>query len=252
MLVLYLSEPHIREMIDECLMTEFRIQGDDCPLADASRETGAVVDVAPPLMRDDGNVLLRFSAASSVGLTDVLDADDRVRYLYRSDDGDRYNYRCLSLHPCVVHELVSAGFMVESLTYRNGNAILTGAVVGHEVMRGVMETAGETVGVKLERVYALRAEEEESIARQWDLTPAQEESLRCAVALGYFTVPREVTADEVAAELGISKTAFIERLHRAQHSLLSQLFLGTGDESTARRRSPAESTGESGDGDDSE
>jgi predicted DNA binding protein len=215
-------------MIDECLMTEFRIEGDDCPLADATRETGAVVDVAPPLLRDDGNVLLRFSSTRNDDLTTYLDEDDRIRYLYQSDNGGRYNYRCLSLHPCVVHELVSAGFMVESLTYQDGSAILTGAVVGYGVMRAVMETAGETIGVKLERVYALRAEEEESIAKQWNLTPAQEESLRYAVRMGYFTVPREATADEVAAEMGISKSAFIERLHRAQQSLLTQLFPDLG------------------------
>ena len=102
-------------------------------------------------------------------------------------------------------------------------------------MRAVMETAGETVGVKLERVYALRAEEEESIAKQWNLTPAQEESLRYAVGMGYFTVPREATADEVAAEMGISKSAFIERLHRAQQSLLTQLFPDLGGESGRTR-----------------
>jgi Predicted DNA binding protein len=218
-------------MIDECLMTEFRIQGDDCPLADASRATETTIDVAPPLMRDDGNVLLRFSSAADEGLSDSLDTDDRIRYLYQSADGDRVNYRCLSLHPCVVHELVSAGFMVESLRYESGNAIIRGAVVGHEVMRTVMETAGETVGAKLERVYGLRAEGETSIAEQWDLTPAQEESLRVAVAMGYFAVPSEATSAEVAEEMGISKSAFIERLHRAQHGLLTQLFPETGGES---------------------
>jgi len=214
-------------MIEECLMTEFRIQGDDCPLADASEATGAVVDVAPPLMRDDGNVLLRFSSAPNEEFTEYLDADDRIRYLYSSRDNGRINYRCLSLHPCVVHELISAGFMIESMSYQGGNAILTGAVVGHDVMQSVMETAGETVGVKLERVYALSAEKEESIAKQWDLTPAQEESLRTAVEMGYFTVPREVIADDVATEMGISKSAFIGRLHRAQHALLTQLFADT-------------------------
>ena len=70
-------------MIDECLMTEFRIQGDDCPLADASRATETTVDVAPPLMRDNGNVLLRFSSAADEGFSDSLDTDDRIRYLYR-------------------------------------------------------------------------------------------------------------------------------------------------------------------------
>jgi predicted DNA binding protein len=114
--------------------------------------------------------------------------------------------------------------MVESLTYQNGNAILTGAVVGNEILRSVMETAGETVGVRLERVYALRAEEDDSIAQQWDLTPAQEASLRTAVEMGYFTVPRQADASDVATELGISKSAFIERLHRAQHALFTQMF----------------------------
>lgn len=226
-------------MIDECLMTEFRIRGDDCPLADASRDTNAVVDAAPPLLRNDGNVLLRFSSAPNDELTEFLDTDDRIRYLYQSTNKRRYNYRCLSLHQCVVHELISAGFMVESLTYQNGNAILTGAVVGHEVLRSVMETAGETVGVKLERVYTLRTEEDDSIAQQWDITPAQEESLRQAVGMGYFTVPREVTADEVADALDISKSAFIERLHRGQHALFSQLFQSAVD--SARDRCTADS-----------
>lgn len=205
-------------------MAEFRIEGDDCPLADASRATNAVIDVSPPLLREDGNVLLRFSSAPNDDLTDVLDGDDRIRYLYQSETDGRYNYRCLSLHPCVVHELVSAGFMTESITYRNGNAVLLGAVVGYDVLRSVMATAGETVGVQLERVYALRSEEDDSVAQQWDLTPAQEASLRRALEMGYFTVPRETTAAEVAAELGISKSAFIERLHRAQHALLTQIF----------------------------
>ena len=209
-------------------MTEFRIEGDDCPLADASRVVNGVVDASPPLMRNDGNVLLRFSSAPNDELTAVLDADERIRYLYQSESDGRYNYRCLSLHPCVVHELISSGFMVESLTYQNGNTILTGTVVGNEILRSVMETAGETVGVRLERVYALRAEEDDSIAQQWDLTPAQEASLRTAVEMGYFTVPREADAADVAQELGISKSAFIERLHRAQHALFTQMFR-TGD-----------------------
>jgi predicted DNA binding protein len=37
-------------------------------------------------------------------------------------------------------------------------------------------------------------------------------------------VPREVTAADVAAELGISKSAFLERLHRAERTLFRQLF----------------------------
>ncbi|WP_174955747.1 MULTISPECIES: helix-turn-helix domain-containing protein [Halolamina] len=205
-------------------MAEFRIRGEESPLADASRAADATLDVAPPLLRDDGNVLLRFSSAASDDLTRLLDEDDRIRYLYRAVVDGRYSYRCLSLQRSVVHELVSAGFMVESLRYQRGDALLTGAVVGQEILQAVMETAGGTVGVELERVYALGPEGDAAVAERWDLTPAQSEALRTAAGMGYFAVPRQVTATDVADEIGISKSAFLERLHRGQGALFSQLF----------------------------
>lgn len=211
-------------MIEECLVTEFRIRGDYCPLADASNAVDDEIEAAPPLLRDDGNVLLRFSVSSDTDLASVLDDDDRIRYLHQSKGDTRDTYRCLSCQPCVIHDLISAGFMVESLTYHGGDAVLTGAVVGHDVMRGVMATAGETVGVTLQREYTLRSADDESVSRRWDLTPAQEAGLRRALEMGYFAVPRETIAREVAADLGISKTAFLERLHRGLAALLTQVF----------------------------
>lgn len=212
-------------MIDECLIAEFRIEGDDCPLAEASAAVDTSITSPPPLLRSDGNVLLRFGTPRSDALAATLDADNRIRYLHRSKTDERDNYRCLSMHPCVVHELMDAGFMVESLTYERGSAVLTGAVIGQKILKSVMETAGETVGIRLERVFSLQSDEDPSIARQWDMTPRQEEALRRAWELGYFSVPRDVTASEVAESIGVSKTAFLERLHRAQNSLFAQLFI---------------------------
>jgi predicted DNA binding protein len=62
------------------------------------------------------------------------------------------------------------------------------------------------------------------VASRWNLTPRQEEALRTALAMGYFSVPKDATADEVAAELGIGASAFLERLRRGQASLLSQVL----------------------------
>jgi predicted DNA binding protein len=211
-------------MIDECLGVEVSIEGDGCPLADVAGTVGVTIDARPPLLRDDGNVLLRFSGPTSDDLTAILDADERLRYLYRSRTDGRHTYRCLSTRRCVVHDLVSAGFLVDSLTYTPQRTAVTGAVVGQDVLQGVMETAGETVGVELQRVYPLGPEDDAPVASRWDLTPAQAESLRTATAMGYFTVPRRSTASDVAAAMGISKTAFLERLHRAQHALFGALF----------------------------
>jgi predicted DNA binding protein len=212
-------------VIEECLVVEFGTTGDDCPLAEASRETGATVDARPPQLRRDDNALLRFSAGEKAGkLAATLDADDRVRYLHVSRADGRTNFRCLSKHPCVVHELTDAGFMAESLQYRDGAERLAGAVVGRDVLDGVLEAAAETVGVSLERLFPLGSEDDEAVAQRWNLTPAQEAALRAAFAAGYFSVPREATASEVAADLGISKSAFLERLRRGQASLFGQVL----------------------------
>ena len=209
-------------MIEECLVVEVRVTGDDCPLAEASSGTEIVAD--PPQRRADGYALLRCSTGTEDGtrVADALDADDRVRYLHVSRADGRTNLRCLSKHRCAVHALTDVGFMTERLQYRDGVERYVGAVVGREVLRGVLDRAGETGGVTLERVYPLGAEEEDAVPARWDLTPAQEEALRAALEAGYFEIPRETTASEVASRIGISKSAFLERLRRGQSSLVGQ------------------------------
>jgi predicted DNA binding protein len=91
------------------------------------------------------------------------------------------------------------------------------------VLQGVMSAAGEAVGVRLERVYPLGSDSGGAAGR-WDVTPAQESAIRTAHEMGYFGVPKGCTASEVAAELGIGKTAFLERLRRGQAALFEQLF----------------------------
>lgn len=209
-------------MIEECLVVEFRVTGDDCPLSSASEATTVAIDAHPPLLRRDGNALLRFSAPLDDRLTEHLDADDRIRYLHRVSDATHATFRCLSLDPCILHELADAGLLVESVRYVDGEEFITGSVVGTEVLEGVLEAAGDAVGVSLERMHPLGGEVEGSPVATWDITPAQEEALRAALDHGYFDVPRGATASEVADSLAISKSAFLERLRRGQEGLIRQ------------------------------
>jgi len=213
-------------VLSECLVVEFRVTGDDCPLAVATRETGTVVDANPPQLRRDGNALLQCStsAEAAESLAPTLDADDRLRYLHAAGAGDRVNFRCLSKHPCVVQRLIDAGFMVASLQYDDGEERYTGAVVGREVLDGVMAAAGETVGVTLQRIYPLGSEDDQPVAERWPFTTAQEEAMRAAYEMGYFDVPRAADASEVAAELDVSKSAFLERLRRGHAAVFDRLF----------------------------
>jgi predicted DNA binding protein len=214
-------------MIAECLVVEFRVTDDGCPLADATRAAGSSVDAQPPLLRTDGNALLHFSSPSEA-LGEVLDADDRIRYLHRTRADGRYNYRCLAKETCAVHRLVDVGFLVDSVHFRDGTERYVGAVDGHDVLDRVLEAAGETVGVSVERISTLGDQEDTPVAQRWDITPRQSEAVEMAFRMGYFSVPRETTAREVADELGISKSAFLERMRRAQSTFFAHI-LGAND-----------------------
>lgn len=56
------------------------------------------------------------------------------------------------------------------------------------------------------------------------LSDNQLEVLETAYQLGYFKVPQEVTAEEIANELDISRSTLSERLRRVEHNFCELLF----------------------------
>lgn len=54
-----------------------------------------------------------------------------------------------------------------------------------------------------------------------ELTDRQREVIRTAYDEGYYEVPREVTTDDIAAELGVDPSTVAEHLQRAERNLLS-------------------------------
>lgn len=214
-------------MISDCLVVEFEVTGDGCPLAEASATVEGAIDAAPPLLRRDGYTLLRFSTRAE-GVGRALEADDRIRYLHRASADGRDTFRCLSKEPCIVHRLIDQGFLVESIHYEGGSERHVGAVVGLEVLRGVMEAAGEAVGVELASVSPLGEEGQRPVAGRWGLSPAQSEALVAAHERGYFEVPKQATTAEVAEAVGISKSAFVERLRRAEAAVFERVVSGRG------------------------
>jgi hypothetical protein len=59
----------------------------------------------------------------------------------------------------------------------------------------------------------------------WGITPAQREAITLAYSRGYFSVPRETTLSELAAELGISHQAASGRLRRGLESLVGNTLM---------------------------
>ncbi|WP_224332831.1 helix-turn-helix domain-containing protein [Haloprofundus halobius] len=63
--------------------------------------------------------------------------------------------------------------------------------------------------------------------RDFGLTNEQREALVLALQRGYFNTPSEVTLDELAEELGITKQAISDRIRRGNEKMLRPLLLSS-------------------------
>lgn len=61
------------------------------------------------------------------------------------------------------------------------------------------------------------------------VTPGQRDALVAAMERGFYEVPREISAEELAAELGISQQALSERLRRGIDSLVDSTLATDGE-----------------------
>ncbi|MFC7082479.1 helix-turn-helix domain-containing protein [Halorussus caseinilyticus] len=64
--------------------------------------------------------------------------------------------------------------------------------------------------------------------REFGLTPEQRETLVLASEMGYFSVPREATVEDLADHLGISTNSVSQRLRRAHDALVRNTLLANG------------------------
>jgi predicted DNA binding protein len=66
---------------------------------------------------------------------------------------------------------------------------------------------------------------------RYGLSPEQRTTLARAVEAGYYSIPRQISTNELAAEFGITDQAVTERLRRGiQNLVTSTLLLATGEQ----------------------
>ena len=218
-------------MIDESLVVEFTVTGNDCPVVETTADHDVVVDETPPAHRDDGRTLLHFHAEGETDeFTESLDETAEIDYLQVVDGGSVAQCRCLLHDSCILRELTTAGFMPHEIRIVDGTERFRGSVVGRDILRDVIQTVQELGNVKLDRVSQLTAGTETDhgldATIESSLTKQQREALVAALEQGYFEVPRGATATDVAEELDISKSSFLGRLKRAQQTVFEQLLAG--------------------------
>jgi predicted DNA binding protein len=83
--------------------------------------------------------------------------------------------------------------------------------------------------IDFEGIYEMGGATDAEVGRH-TLTEDQHEVLRLATKHGYYEVPRQITADDLADALGISQSTFSERIRRAQGALNKSVFVISDDD----------------------
>lgn len=93
----------------------------------------------------------------------------------------------------------------------------------HEALSGFQEhCADHDIPINVERLFNPT---KPSAGPWFGLSPAQRTTLSRAVEAGYYSIPRQISTNELAAEIGITDQAVTERLRRGIQNLVSSTLL---------------------------
>jgi PAS domain S-box-containing protein len=182
----------------------------------------AVVDYFTVHGRDPG---------ATADACDRLAARDGVRVLDRAGTEAWIEHRTSG--PSVTRWVATVGGRLRSLRLDgSGTRLVVDVSTGRNVRELVSALREECPDVEFERKRRVHRRDESrralSSAFGDELTARQRTALALAFWSGYFEWPRETTAEEVAARLGVHPSTLHYHLRRAEATLLSAFFDGRG------------------------
>ncbi|WP_435075036.1 helix-turn-helix domain-containing protein [Halorubrum sp. HHNYT27] len=141
-----------------------------------------------------------------------------AEYLGTIGDDNRFKLRFEDGVPLFPPETTEMGVQVLSARHADGDWNILMHVPTHSTLHEIQSHYHDH-GITF-RVKRLHIARETDIGAETALPPGQREALLVAYRNGYFQVPRDVSQEEVADELGISKSGVSQRLRRSIDRLI--------------------------------
>lgn len=211
------------------LAVEFEY-GSDSPVGSLSAMTDCRLELDGVVDGGDGTVVTYHRVrdadpATLLEAADTIDGLERVRLVQRTADGGVIEL-VLATSPLVA--LVEYGGVITDCTAEAGTVRLTAEVPQGTDLRALHDRLAATVSSvalvrKRERQSSGSAPSPSGILEA-ELTDRQRSVLEGAYRAGYFEWPRESTAEDLAASMGVSPPTLHNHLRKAQNALLSPLF----------------------------
>lgn len=173
---------------------------------------------------DDGEVIERALDADPTPASVELLADLDGERLYGMEWIDRIN--------ALAYVLVEEEGTVLSVAGRNGQWVLRLLFPDREALGRAYEHCSDAgLDFSVERVFDI----DKGRQSRYGLTDKQQDVLHSAFEHGYYAIPRETSAQNLAVEMDISHQALSERLRRAHGTIIENtVMLGRGGESDER------------------
>lgn len=137
------------------------------------------------------------------------------------------------LFAAIQQATAEAGLIVRKpIVYRNG--AMSARVVGDAaVLQRALEAVPSGVDVQIDEISRLRRHDDNPVA---SLSDRQREAVAIALELGYYTQPREVTHEDVAAELDCAPPTASDHLQKAEAKIIRAVMdeFGVAAQATSR------------------
>lgn len=204
------------------LVVEYRVSGDPVELPEAAAAVpDATIDVERwRQLGDEVAWYLWVEAESFERVTDAFQGLSNVVDVTVLNDTGSVRLYSVRLTPNVDApplDLLEEGAVTEGSVEPDG-LHLTSRVSGRKVITGTwryLRSHGIEVSVK----RLTRASDDETAGR---MTGPQFDALMTAYEMGYFDADERVTHDDIAAELGISRSSLSSRLRRAERRIVRE------------------------------
>lgn len=215
-------------------IAELQVPADEFALAHTFAQVSDVIFEAERIVADPDNRITPFVwALSETPVEEALAADPsvaNVTHLSTRNDERLYHMDWTDDISLVLHLLHEQEATILSARASHDSWQLRVHVPDRERVADLLDFCqANDLTIAIEGIYEMGGATDAEVGRH-TLTEDQHEALRLATKHGYYEVPRQSTAADLADALGIAASTFSERIRRAQGALNDSVFVISDDD----------------------
>lgn len=214
----------------QSLSVDIEIADTTAPLAELTAQVDETdsVDVLSTIQRDDGTLLYltAFAGLEAETLRTAVASCESIRLETTTETGDGVRCDLYSTGQTPEHVLTAHGASIDRIDSADGTVTITVSVADRTMLSSLTEALRDEYDEVT--VTTLWNDDPDQVAETGDplgeLTDKQRSVLRHAYFDGYFELPRDVSATELAEKFDIARATLTQHMRTAQRKVFEHVF----------------------------